>query len=89
MRARLARPTRNLRLNLQLNEPALEKIEKPLHEEVCVYLVRDGWRWKRASALGHQVTRSDRSFDFRTDAFSDARQNNPGLKVRKTRPPPE
>jgi hypothetical protein len=93
MRARLAQPTRNLRLNLQLNEPAHEKREKPplpgVHEEVCVYLVRDGWRWKRVSALGKQVTGSDRAFDFRTDAFSDARQNNPGLTVRKSRPPPE
>jgi hypothetical protein len=52
-----------------------------------VYLVREGWRWKRVSAHGEHVTTSDRSFDFRTDAFSDARRNNPGVEVRKGTPP--
>jgi hypothetical protein len=56
-------------------------------EEVRVYLASDGWRWERVSADGNQVTRSDRSFDFRTDAFSDARQNNPGVSVRRSTPP--
>ncbi len=57
-------------------------------EEVLVYLAREGWRWKRVSADGNQVTTSERSFDFRTDAFSDARRNNPGVAVRKSTPPP-
>jgi hypothetical protein len=75
-----------------LNELPNKKQEEPVfpgvHEEVCVYFVRDGWRWKRVSAQGTQVVSSDRSFDFRTDAFSDARRSNPGLKVRKSTPPP-
>jgi hypothetical protein len=88
MCARLAQPTRTLGLNFQLNEPhKTEETPFPgVQEEVRVYLVRDGWRWKRVSALGREVTSSDRSFDFRTDAFSDARHNNPGLKVRKSGP---
>jgi hypothetical protein len=57
-------------------------------EEVRVYLARDGWRWERDSADGKQVTTSDRSFDFRTDAFSDARRNNLGVTVRKGTPRP-
>jgi hypothetical protein len=58
-------------------------------EEVRVYLIqKDGWRWERVSADGNPVTRSDRSFDFRTDAFSDARQKNPGVRVRRSSPPP-
>jgi hypothetical protein len=56
-------------------------------EEVRVYLVREGWRWKRVSAHSKLETTSDRSFDFRTDAFSDARRNNPGVEVRKGTPP--
>lgn len=59
-----------------------------VQEEVRVYLVREGWRWNRVSADGTRVVSSDRSFDFRTDAFSDARRSNPGVKVRKSTPPP-
>ena len=84
MRPRLARPARELGLDVQLSEAPLPEI----YEEVCVYLVPDGWRWQRISAFGRHVRSSDRAFDFRTDAFSDARQNNPGLKVRKSTPPP-
>jgi hypothetical protein len=92
VRARLASPSRKLRFDLGLTEVPNENPEEPafpaLHEEVHVYLVRDGWRWKRVSADGSQVLTSDRAFDFRTEAFSDARRSNPGLEVRKTAPPP-
>ena len=92
MRSGLASPSRELRFDFALTEVPNENAEEPtflaLDEEVRVYLVPDGWRWQRVSAHGSQLTSSDRSFDFRTDAFSDARRNNPGLKVRKSMPPP-
>ena len=56
--------------------------------EVVVYLAREGWRWNRVSADGKQLNISDRPFDFRTDAFNDAKRNNPGIAVRKGTPTP-
>lgn len=85
---RAATPPLENRLRRSTHAASLGRVNPgDVLDQVRVYLAREGWHWERVSLHGKRVTGSDRSFDFRTDAFSDAQEKNPGVTVRRGTPP--